>query len=398
MNSVQRRCFALLAALVLVGANPAAPTSYSAGSGKPLPPDKGSLRYGGIEIGAKGVKAVSLDISPLPREVRLLGRPGEKKMTVNTTLIDTELRGGKVFIKADAIDETAEAVEELFLWLRDRQGVPAENISVVASSGVPRAANLNALLGAVKTRTNREVRLLSLTDETSLMIWGVIDARLRGDAIVVDLGTGTIKVGYYEPPTKTSLGWLSIIRNDRLPGVGVYHQLVCKAVEARRACGLTASFQREAEALRSPRITAPLQAEIMRRPLLVNHQRAYFAGGTVWAMIALVKPEAASQEQVRFTVADIEAFRKLVCASPEAFPAVDLSRLNIAQRTAAEAELAKVKRVFAPEQLVSGAEILAGVAEAFRLKDRVGGKSRELIFVRDGQYGWIMAYVRMRAR
>src|SRR5690349_14343789 len=108
----------LLACLVAAPAAAQAPTS----------------RHGGIEIGAKGVKATVLEVTP--------GKEGlnTKQLfskTSNTTL--SALKDGK--FREDAIEETGEEVEKFFNLMQKDFKVPAKNIHVVASSGLPRPPN-----------------------------------------------------------------------------------------------------------------------------------------------------------------------------------------------------------------------------------------------------------------
>ena len=100
-------------------------------------------RHGGIEIGAKGVKATVIEVTP--------GREGyDTKQLLSKTSNTTPaaLKGGK--FREDAIDETAEEVGKFFKQMETDFKVPAENIYVVGSSGLPNPPNRDALVKAVK--------------------------------------------------------------------------------------------------------------------------------------------------------------------------------------------------------------------------------------------------------
>jgi hypothetical protein len=63
------------------------------------------------------------------------------------------------------------------------------------------------------------------------------------------------------------------------------------------------------------------------------------------------------------------------------------------RREKAENELRAVQKVFGPDHLLAGAEILKALVEAFDLL-----KNKTIIFPRNAAYGWLAAYVAGEAR
>src|SRR5262249_10245190 len=115
-------------------------------------------RHGGIEIGAKGVKAAVLEVTP--------GKEGlnTKQLfskTANTTL--SALKDGK--FREDAIEETGEEVEKFFKLMQDDFKVPAKNIYIVASGGLPPTPNRDALVKIIKEKTGKELRAIDADTE-----------------------------------------------------------------------------------------------------------------------------------------------------------------------------------------------------------------------------------------
>jgi len=347
-------------------------------------------RWAGIEIGAKGIKAVTVEARVMPRALDFLTPANEVKVkyTINTTLADTVVKGGRHFFRDEAIEETVDAVKVHFDALKALD-VPAGNIFIVTSSSVPGAANFDKLASAIKEATKRDVKALNIHHEVGLSVLGTIKADDLADSILIDVGSGNVKVGYFTPKSEESPGWLSLIRRGDLPGTVKYANLVSEHL----ASGKSDAFVPAARELRKTAIVDPLKDATRRHPLFVNHQRAYVSGGIAWALVTIMKPEAVNDSTVTFRVEDVEAFHRKVTAKPAEFPSVDFSKVRPSDKKAAEKMVARVKGVFTPEQLVAGAEILKGAAEAFTMDRKPGGKERVLVFTRDSQYSWLTAYV-----
>src|SRR5262249_33429409 len=135
-------------------------------------------------------------------------------------------------------------------------------------------------------------------------------------------------------------------------------------------------------------LVAPLKASIKDMPELKTRKRVYLSGGTIWAMVTLMKPRDVGKTFVTFSAADVKAYRALLEKAGGKAPVIDLSGIaNKDLRARAEAEVRTVLKVYSPENLLAGAEILEALVAAFALEDRV------LIFPRNAAVGWLAAYV-----
>src|SRR5438067_1636708 len=140
-------------------------------------------RHAGIEIGSKGVKPTVLEVTP--------GKKGlnAKQLfskTANTTL--SALKDGK--FREDAIEETGEEVEKFFKQMQDDFKVPAKNIYVVASSGLPKPPNRDAFVKVIKDKTGKDLRTIDADTEVMLTIMGVVQPELRATSLLADVGSG----------------------------------------------------------------------------------------------------------------------------------------------------------------------------------------------------------------
>ena len=350
-------------------------------------PGEQTSTYGGIEIGAKGVKAtvirVTLNTEGLATRV---GDPLLRK-TANTTLAD--LKDGK--LRPDAIRETAEQVGTFFTLMQTKYKVPPQSIYIIGSSGVPDAPNKEDLRTAVAEKTGgKKPFFIDQLSEVRLSIMGLMQTDYVGDSLFIDVGSGSTKCGYFEPETSTSVERMIVVR-QKFAGTVTFRKAVEKAV---RMGGGAGNFIPVAVGLRDKSFTEPLADQVGRKPRLVNGNRVFLSGGIVWAMVTLTKPETFKEAHVPLTTADIEKFRDLLAKNPGVCPQPDLSVIaDLEMRKRVKKDVDTVRDVFTPEDLAAGAEILHGIAQAFRLDQ----KQKTIYFAREGLFAWIYAYVKESA-
>lgn len=149
-------------------------------------------RRGGIEIGAKGVKATAVEIGegPSGRTIKTI-----LNKVSNTTVTAGVVETGKY--DPNAIRETATEAGNFARLMRDEFGIPPEKVRVIGSSGLPTATNRHALVEAVKEATGLPaMEFLSPCREVELTIAGLTTEAERKNAILVDVGSGNTKGGY----------------------------------------------------------------------------------------------------------------------------------------------------------------------------------------------------------
>jgi exopolyphosphatase/pppGpp-phosphohydrolase len=332
--------------------------------------------HGGIEIGAKGVKATAIDVTgdADAYDVKVLLAD-----TANTTLAAGLGESGR--FAPDAVKATAAAVAKFAATLQNEHKVPAERLYVVGSSGLFSAiegkpdavkANQDALAEAVREACGLKMTFIDVKREAELSITGVIPSRHVGASVLIDVGSGNTKGG---------------LRDGDKGAVtfGVPYGSVTFADAARKRPD-AGSYPDKAAALRQQVLGPALKKAIEEKPALAQRERVYLGGGAVWAMANFVHP-GGSEPYLPITPEDVATYRKLLLASPGEFPKADLASLGEKQRAAAEKEIERVKKTFTPEQLLAGAEILQGLSDEF------GFKERKVFFARNAYVAWILAYV-----
>ncbi len=346
--------------------------------------------HGGIEIGAKGVKAVALRIGTDDEGYNVKILYAE---TVNTTVAQTK---NNKFTPA-AIKETGAAVQRFYLRLLQDYRITPEQIHIIGSSGLL-ADNLPDLAAEIRQRTGQSIPFLDTETEVQLSIAGAIPRRYRSGkswydnrsaSVLIDIGSGNTKGGYQQirqvavgTPDYDYVTW------------GVMKGTVTFTNEINKSIGETAdlaTFTKRAQMLSSDSIRVPIHNEVARKPGLVNRRKVYLSGGIVWAMATLLHPED-RRSFTPVTIDDILTFYNRAVTDPIALLNPDLSKIrDRALAEIAEREVDSVRNTFTPKNLIAGAEILRAVAAEMNL----GGK--QLYFTRYGTYSWILSYVRLQA-
>ncbi len=318
----------------------------------------------GVEVGGKGAKLLVLRVPADGPAERLFAKTLDP-----TPLADLDPNGA---FSHTGVRRTVDAVAELVALAREKYGVSDADLTVVGSSSLATVSNNAVIADAVRTRTGLRMPFLTAADEAILVFRGLVPLTDRHTAMALDIGSGNTRVA----------------AAGRSPGVGEWYVhgtlplgtvTLTTRTERERLAAVTA-----VERALSPTVREFAQAH----PTLTYHRpKCYLTGGAVWAMVTLVKPDAVRDPVVRLTVTDIEAFAALVDKA-DRFPAIDLSGIpDGAVRSAADAEVARVRDTFTPGDLRSAAALLHAFARVYRFEEK------DLVFRRDGQFAWILAHI-----
>jgi hypothetical protein len=338
-------------------------------------------RFGGVEIGAKGIKAsaVEVDSGGSAPSLKLMDLD---KRTVDVTL--SRLKGKR--FEAVRIDDVAGVVEDFIKALQSELGVPDANIQVVASSGVPFASNFADLVGAVRKRTGKDVDKIDAREEATLTALVLVTKELRAQALVLDIGSGNTKGGAFLDDTGTP---------DRFTTLDVPYgtTTLSKAIDAK--AGETGASRADvAREVAQQLVGAPLRQQLASHPELGTRNLVLFAGGSVWAFVTVMKPEMSSNPFPEVTAADIKAYADLINGNPGRYPEVDFARVTDATaREAAEADYNRIRGaggaapIFKPDELQAGAALLEQVSDALAFS------GRKVFFDRRAVTAWITARI-----
>jgi exopolyphosphatase/pppGpp-phosphohydrolase len=330
--------------------------------------------HGGIEIGGKGVKATVLDVKGEGEDIRIKVKLAA---TTNTGLSAGVAKNGR--FDPAALAQTARAVKKYHDRFRKEFKVPGERIYVVGSSGLfapisdqpdQIKTNQQKLSKAIKKQTGRDLTFISVRREAELSIVGTLPKNRRASGLLVDIGGGNTKGGCLVGRGKFAtfgvpfgtVTFSELARKERAKGAKPLAKLCTKAV-------------------------APLlKKQLAALPGLAKRDRVYLSGGVVWAVTTFAHPTKAGS-YTALTLKDVARVEAALTAHPGEYPKPNLSAVTDAKvRQRAMKEMARVKKVYRPEQLLAGLQILKSVYGEL-------GNERHYYFVRNGYLGWILAYV-----
>jgi exopolyphosphatase/pppGpp-phosphohydrolase len=339
--------------------------------------------HGGIEIGARGVKATVLDVTGGVDSFKikvLMAR------TQNTTLAAGMAETGR--FGASALTQTAEAVSKFASQMQREYHVPLDRLYVVGSSGLFSAiegkpdairTNQEALAIAVRKASGLKISFIDVNKEVELSIAGIVPARHADTALLLDVGGGNTKGGYQD-------GRQGLVSMGIPYGSVTFTDLIKKRTEKQPLAATAA-------ALRDEVLVSCLRTAMAGKLGLLKRDRIYLTGGAAWALATLIRP-GDRRDYVALTAEDVDAYRNLLIEAGDSFPAPDLSAIvDQMVLRAAQREIAQVKAAFRPEQLLAGAEIIKALSNEFQF-----GKAKKVFFVRHAQFGWILAYVAQKGR
>lgn len=387
--------FGVFLALVTVAATAGMGWWMLGGRGRPV-----SLgRYGGIEIGTTGIKMIGLEYYRTPEGVRfhILDEPlddNPKLSEIDKTSNDFDPH----HLKRAVVN-----VRKYFKILHEQWEVPAENISIVCSSGLllpfdskSKDRNRDRLIAAIRDKTGKTPQFVDAQDEAEYAIKAIVPKKDWDQAVLIGLGGHNLKGG-------------GLQRGAFLPfEVKEGASSFAKKVRARqKATGQP--FADAAASLVNERIRAPLQKALAAVEELRRRQKVYFTGASAWAMATYTSPQefysGAAADPPRYHCR-IRAgdFAKYLSIARTKKPA----EIRLAVLSRLEGKGAWVKKVaenFSKihgevfrdnDKLVAGASILLSVAQEFQLQPGTADvlePEKEIYGFRYGHVAWLIGYL-----
>lgn len=311
--------------------------------------------YAGIEIGAKGVKATVLVMTPRADDGFEVNEPYRR--SINTTIIAGVKEKGT--FEPQAIEETAKAVKELYDQILAGYKVDGKNLHVVGSSAVAKASNRDQLAARVKELTGKELGFITKDDEVLYNLVGSIPSDKVQKALSVDIGSGNTKIGYWEKSGNDG----KVVAVEIPLGTVTLTDAVAKAGDDPNA------LSNAADRVLQDELAPKLHDAMTKTPGYRNRRPVYLVGGIVWAVATFTKP-GNNQDFTRLTPADVEVFIAGLSKKPDTFLNPSLAHVKDAQtRTWAEGQITAVKDVFTPENMMSGAKLLKAVLIEMKVKE-----------------------------
>jgi len=339
--------------------------------------------YAGIEVGSKGIKMSLIEI----------GKNAQNNGAFNA-LKDTSVNTDFISFNASSYQATLKGFSALYAKVLNDYQVPAERIFTVISSGVKSESEkyekqtmVNELIGDFKKTVNepgRQVPVIDVVEEARLSHLGIVPESRRYTTFLIDIGSRNNK-GRYVPNRHT--------RELKLFQLNWGTKSTANATEKR--CegdkGLV-NYSRQMNRVL-------LSAENSEIIYAVNASGSYnmsdniaFSGGIAWSIATLAFPELIDNTVVPVSYDDIVKFADRIehhyASLSDSAIVQGLADGGVNKATVAK-EAKRVNQVFDQRSLMAGTGLLLKIMRQF---EGVWEK-KQFFLVKNGQVGWISAYV-----
>lgn len=320
-------------------------------------------RFGGIEIGGKGLKISVIDIKNIETgEFTII-----KSWSRNTAITRGISVDGK--LRADDITESANAVNEILNQLRTEYSLADDHIFIIASSGVAMATNKQDLGVKVKALTGRDLTFVTSEQEGKLVTKGAVPPSKYLNSLTVDIGGGNTKGGYVSiddanhylfTPMAFELGSVTLTeklkRNSKGPD---FKDFAASAIDFNDSLRTIVKYTND------------------NKPAIRRKANVYMIGGTVWSFMSLTRPGSINAFET-FSLQDIKNYQYDLINNWDKFESqIDTQK-----------DVAKVFDTYSREALLAGSYIMIDY-----ISDMQNPDQKKLIFVRNGYIAWLVAYV-----
>jgi hypothetical protein len=266
----------------------------------------------------------------------------------------------------------------------------------VVSSGVKLQAEkeektswVNTLVDSFKLKIKdpkRRVEVVDAMQEARLSHLGIVPSSKRFSTFLIDIGSGNTKGGYFPMDDNIS--------DFKLFTFNWGTKSVTNAAEKKLD-----EFDKTLNAYKNQlnrTLTSVENAELI---YAVNSSGAYnlndyiaFSGGIVWAAATLLQPEQVDNTVVTVTYEDVQRLTEQLytdyASLSEAELVKKITNSNL-DKAAVAKEVKRVHSVFDQRSLMAGAGLLLKIMRQFKSVY----ESKGFFFVKNGQVGWVSAYV-----
>ncbi|CAN5471045.1 exopolyphosphatase [soil metagenome] len=342
-----------------------------------------STVYAGIEVGSKGVKMSVLEI----------GKNAQKSGAFNA-LKDTSINTDFISFSAPTFTATLDALQKLYSTALKEYNIPSNRIFSVVSSGVKMQADkegkkewVKSLSDSFSLRVHEPNRFLSIIDvaeEARLSHLGIVPDARRYSTFLIDIGSGNTKGGYF-PNGNT--------KEMKLFQLNWGTKSTTNATEKR--CEEDKSINNFSKQLYRV-LAGAANNEVI---YAVNESGAYamsdyiaFSGGISWSVATLLYPELNDNPVVPVTYNEVENLYFLLLNKYSSLSSESIVK-GIHDKSLDKAAIAKeietVHKVFDQRALMAGTGLLLKIMRQFTGVY----EKKQFYLVKNGQVGWISAYV-----
>lgn len=336
--------------------------------------------FAGIEVGSKGVK---MSIIKLKSDLR-----GEYSYQI---LADTAINTEIILFTAQSIKETIRAVKTLFSIAEQKHGISSKRIFTAISSGVESQARKNNKLpilveiqDGVRAELNdpkRSVEVITTEEEPKLTHLGVVHKDGRYDAMIIDIGSGNTKGGYF---ADGSLNFISF-------NVDWGTKSLTNELEKKDFTSINDYARAVSDRVQRIKIEE-IRPAVSAKSGLRNKPRIIMSGGICWAVATITHPESINSAYVEVSLEDVKKFKEMAIGQYEQLinKESQMYRIqNTVDREKAKKEIGRVLDAFDQKAMIAGASLL----DTMMIEFNATSVQKKYYLARYGYIGWVTGYI-----
>ena len=338
--------------------------------------------YTGIEVGSKGVKMSVIEI----------GKNAQNSGAFNI-LKDTSVNTDFISFTPATFSATLNSFQGLYTTATKEYKIPGKRIFTVISSGVKMQAEkdqktnwINNLIDSFRLKINepgRQVEIVNVMQEAMLSHLGIIPNSRRYTTFLIDIGSGNTKGGFFPDGNTSNFKLFQLNWGTK-----------STANETDKRCMEDNSLSNYSKQLTRVLVGAE-NSDIV---YAVNASGAYplsdniaVSGGIAWAIATLLHPELVDNTIVTVNFSEVEKFSEKLYKYFGSLSASSLSQngRNDEEKEIISKEVSRVLKVFDQKALMAGTGLLLKIMRQFES----AFESKQFFLVKNGQVGWVSAYV-----
>jgi len=321
-----------------------------------------------------------------------LGKNAQTNGSFNI-LKDTSVNTDFISFSDPTFSATLNALYGLYTTAQGDYKIPSKRIFTAISSGVKMQAEkdeksewIKRLIDSFRVKINdpaKEVAVIDVKQEALLSHLGIVPESRRYSTFLIDIGSGNTKGGYF-PYGNTKDFYLFQLNWGT--------KSTSNAAEKRMEDDKSLSnYQKQLTRILS-------QAENQDIVYAVNASGAYplsdyiaFSGGAAWAAANLMHPELVDNAVVPVTFDEVVKFYDKLYTNFSSISPENLSKVGVddAEKAAIMKAAKTVHGVFDQKSLMGGIGLLMKIMRQFASVY----ETKQFYLVKNGQVGWISAYV-----
>ncbi len=344
---------------------------------------KKSTVFAGIEVGSKGVKMSLVEID------NKATRAGAFNL-----LKDTSVNTDFISFSEPTFSATLEGLAGLFEAANKKYNIANNRIFTMVSSGVKGQAEkenktdwIKKLADSFRVKIGepqRKLEAIDVKEEARLSHLGIVPESKRYTTFLVDIGSGNSKGGYFPMGNTDEI---------KLFQVNWGTKSIANAVEKRTMDDASMeNFTRQLYRVLNGAPNSDIEYAVNVSGAYNMSDNIAFSGGIAWSVSTLLYPEMIDNNAIPITYDEVQNLSDRLARNYSSLSADALLRKikdNTIDKTAVAKEIKDVHKVFDQRSLLCGIGLLLKIMRQF---EGVYEK-KQFYFVKNGQVGWISAYV-----